>query len=334
MTTILELKEKIIRFCGRNEAYLMPVVKFLMSLAVFLTINRSIGYMERLGRLPVAVILALLCAVLPVSVMLFLASVLILLHLYALSIEVCLVGFLLFVVVYLLYFRFAPRYGFDVALSALCLKWGIPYVMPIGMGLLQRVYSVFALICGTVVYFFLDGVSENAAALGETASDAEGNAVSKVVVVLNQLVGNREMYLVLGVTAFTLIAVYVIRRLSIEYAWSVAIVSGSVIQAVSLIAGYALLDISGKTVQVLVGSVVSMLIAFVLQFFFFHLDYSRTERLQFEDDEYYYYVKAVPKVLVPRRQKKVKRFAGGDGGRDAPPKKKRDGDVYIDEDLF
>ena len=38
--------------------------------------------------------------------------------------------------------------------------------------------------------------------------------------------------------------------------------------------------------------------------FLFSVDYSRTERVQFEDDEYYYYVKAVPKVVVatPRRQ--------------------------------
>lgn len=32
-----------------------------------------------------------------------------------------------------------------------------------------------------------------------------------------------------------------------------------------------------------------------LEVFFFSVDYSRTENVQFEDDEYYYYVKAVPK---------------------------------------
>lgn len=35
---------------------------------------------------------------------------------------------------------------------------------------------------------------------------------------------------------------------------------------------------------------------FLIEFLCFNLDYSRTEKVQFEDDEYYYYVKAVPKV--------------------------------------
>ena len=46
----------------------------------------------------------------------------------------------------------------------------------------------------------------------------------------------------------------------------------------------------------------------VLQFFVFNVDYSRTEKVQFEDDEYYYYVKAVPKIVVARPEKKVKQI--------------------------
>ena len=38
------------------------------------------------------------------------------------------------------------------------------------------------------------------------------------------------------------------------------------------------------------------------------LDYSRVERVQFEDDEYYYYVKAVPKASVTQEDKKVKQI--------------------------
>ena len=52
----------------------------------------------------------------------------------------------------------------------------------------------------------------------------------------------------------------------------------------------------------------SLLLAVVLQFFVFNVDYSRTEKVQFEDDEYYYYVKAVPKIVVARPEKKVKQI--------------------------
>ena len=54
--------------------------------------------------------------------------------------------------------------------------------------------------------------------------------------------------------------------------------------------------------------ILSLLLAVVLQFFVFNVDYSRTEKVQFEDDEYYYYVKAVPKISVARPEKQDKQI--------------------------
>ena len=69
-----------------------------------------------------------------------------------------------------------------------------------------------------------------------------------------------------------------------------------------------MIGISGKIMGLVVGTLVSLAVAFLLEFLFFNLDYSRTERVQFEDDEYYYYVKAVPKTewLEKQRQKTKK----------------------------
>ena len=63
------------------------------------------------------------------------------------------------------------------------------------------------------------------------------------------------------------------------------------------------------------GTSISFLLGRVLQFFVFNVDYSRTEKVQFEDDEYYYYVKAVPKVTVARAEKKVKQINTQRNGR-------------------
>ena len=54
--------------------------------------------------------------------------------------------------------------------------------------------------------------------------------------------------------------------------------------------------------------IVSLLIAMIVEFFAFSVDYSRTEYTQFEDDEYYYYVKAVPKMSISIPDKKVKKI--------------------------
>ena len=163
--------------------------------------------------------------------------------------------------------------------------------------------------------------------------DEKDAATSKIVVALNQLLGNREMYLVLAIMVVTLVIVYIIRKMSIEHAWAVAIIFGILFEAVGMIAGNMVLGISGKTITILVGSIISCVIAFVIQFLFFNLDYSRTERLQFEDDEYYYYVKAVPKAIVAGTDKKVTRFSGKEE-QDRMTKKRFAEEMEIDEDLL
>ena len=116
------------------------------------------------------------------------------------------------------------------------------------------------------------------------------------------------MYLVLGIFIITTLIVYVVRKLDIEHSWTVAWASGILFEAIGLTAGYILLGISDKIAGVIIGSVISGVIAMIIQFLFFNLDYSRTERLQFEDDDYYYYVKAVPKKMVAVREVTVKHF--------------------------
>ena len=99
MTTLLELKEKLVRFYGKYEVYITPIVKFIVAFAALMTIDRNIGYMELVSSTPVALILGLLCAILPVGGTIFIAAVVILADMYALSIEVCLVALLLFVLI-------------------------------------------------------------------------------------------------------------------------------------------------------------------------------------------------------------------------------------------
>ena len=332
MTTLLEIKEKLIRFYGKNEIYLLPVIKFVFALFTFLMINNSIGYMKFISRTPVALILALVCSVIPVNGMIVLAALVSLLDFYALSLEVCLVGLLLFAVIYFIYFRFAPKSGFNAILTPICFKLHIPYIVPVGTGLLSEAYSVISVACGTVLYFFIRGVGENANALGSAAEESDSSA-SKIVIALNQLVGNKEMYLVLVIFVIAALMVYLIRRLDIENAWTIALMSGILFEMIGLTAGYLLLGISGRTVGVIAGSIVSGLIAFLIEFLFFNLDYSRTEKLQFEDDEYYYFVKAIPKSLVTEKDKQIKRF-NGNGERERLNKKKFAEEMEIDENLL
>ena len=159
------------------------------------------------------------------------------------------------------------------------------------------------------------------------------SSTSKITIVLNQLLMNKEMFLVIAVFAITTIVVYIIRRLDIDNAWMIAWISGILFETIGLISGYLLLGITGKVFGVIIGGIVSAVIAIALQFMFFNVDYTRTERLQFEDDEYYYYVKAVPKSVITGSQKKVKHFHKNEE-KERLTKKKFAQEMDIDEELL
>ena len=104
----------------------------------------------------------------------------------------------------------------------------------------------------------------------------------------------------------SIFVVYTVRRLSVDHAWKIAAASGAVVNIVVIVIGDIVFDIHTSYNMLIVGNIAAVVIGFIMEFFLFSVDYSRTERLQFEDDEYYYYVKAIPKISVTAPEKTVK----------------------------
>ncbi len=306
MTGLLELKEKLRGFYCKYDVFINPLGKFILAVCTFMIINQNIGYMAKLSSTTVTLALSLLCAILPVNAMLVLAGAVITLHLYALSLEVAVIGLLLFMIMFLVYFRFAPKDGFYVVLTPICFHLGAGPVMPMAAGLLSKAYTAVSIICGTILYYFLEGVKANASALGDSSEDA--TLTSKFTATINQLLGNKEMYLMIFAFTLTTLVVMLLRNLSVDYAWTIAIAIGLLMNFIVMFAGNILLGISGRTIDLVIGIGIAAAASFLLEFLFFHVDYTRTERVQFEDDEYYYYVKAVPKMYVAEKAKQVKKF--------------------------
>ena len=93
---------------------------------------------------------------------------------------------------------------------------------------------------------------------------------------------------------------------------------------------YFRLDID--VVTLIIYTVISVVIGLLLEFFVFGGDYTRTERLEYEDDEYYYYVKAGPKIYVAEKEKRVKKFNAKDHERIT--RRQLAEDMDIEEDLL
>lgn len=304
MSSLLEIRENIKKIYGQYEMYITPVLKFLLALLAIIMINSKLGYMDLLNNVFIVLMAAVACAILPWGCVLVLAALFVVGHIYALAMECAAIALAIFAIMFLLYFRFTPKDALLVLLTPICFFLKIPYLIPICAGLVCTPASVVAVGCGVVTHYMIDSVSESAVAM----AGAEGEVSSTFKLMLEGIIGNTAMIVTLFAFTVAIVVVYIIRKLSIDYSWSVAMFTGAVVDAMILLVGDLLLDTKISIVWLLVGSVLAVLVAKVLQFFVFNVDYSRTEKVQFEDDEYYYYVKAVPKVTVAPAAKTVKKI--------------------------
>ena len=192
-----------------------------------------------------------------------------------------------------------------VILTPILFVLKVPYVMPVAMGLLGGPASVVSVSFGVIISYMVEYTEMNATTI--TAMDAE-TMMTRLRFFMDGLIGNEAMIFTIVAFAITLILVYMLRRTSMDYSWMIAIAAGILTDIVILLLGDLLFDLNYSIIGIVFGSVVSAALCFVLQFLFFHVDYRRTENVQFEDDEYYYYVKAVPKITVSTPDKKVKKI--------------------------
>ncbi len=306
MSTLLEIRENLRDFYTKFEIYLTPLFKFLLALLTFVLLNSSLGYMTRLNNIIIMLILALMCSFLPVNFILLIDALMAVLHFYAVSLETAIVGGAVFLLLFLLYFRFSPKEAIAVALLPVFFGLKIPYLIPLALGLVGSVTSVVSAACGVVVYYLLIYVKENAAAI--SAMEGSENALARFRFLIDGMINNKTMYVLIMAFAATVVVVYLLRRLPVDYCWTIAIVIGSVVCIVAILMGDLSFETNISIMATVIGTLVSALLCKVLEFFVFNVDYSRTEYVQFEDDEYYYYVRAVPKNSVGKSKKTVKKI--------------------------
>lgn len=305
MIVLLEIKERLKSFYGRFAALMDALMKFAVSLAALILMNGNLGYLVKLKNPLIMLGLAAVCAFVPYGAISFLLGAVLLGHIYTVSIEFALLAGVFLVLIALLYYGLQPRDGYWLILTPIAFALRVPFVIPLLAGLSGSLVGVIPVCCGVAVYYIMLYVKQNA---GVLTNDAAVDITEKYVQLIRGLVSNQTMMVMIAVCALGILVVYLIRLLSVDYAWILAIVFGSVSQMAMVFAGDYLFGVQMPLQELLVGTLISLLIAGIYHFFVFAVDYSRTEYTQFEDDDYVYYVKAVPKVVVSRPDVRVQRI--------------------------
>lgn len=303
MITILELKEKIRNIYGKYDRYIVPAAKFFLALFSIMMLNISMGYMSKIKNPLIAVAIALLCAFLPNGFTIVLVSLFMLGHLYAVSAELAVVALCIFLIMYLLYFRFTPKLSYVLIITTILCWMRIPYLIPVVVGLTCGAVSIVPVSFGVIVYSIISTASNY-----ETAITTASNSMAKFSFIVESILDSNTLIINLVALLLSILVVYAIKRLSIENAWLYAICSGIGTEFIIFIAGKMLFSAKVDMLLLIVGCVIAFIIGYVLQIIFFNVDYKRTEYVQYEDDDYYYYVKAVPKVNLVNSDVKVKKI--------------------------
>ena len=293
MNVIARIREGIKSFYASYDVYIRPVLKFALAVLIFIAINDQLGYMNALNNLFVILILAVICAILPLNGIVVIGTILIVAHCFGLGLEVGGFALILYIVMALLYFRFVPKDAIILLLAPVAFRLDIPLLIPLTTGLLCGPVSAISVVCGLISWQFIHIVSTSIEPMKNSAT----TSLLDVLQAMPQELVSRDIILMMITFVVIMLVVTVIRKLLSSHSWEIAIIIGSVLYVFLMMTGSGILETEVETSALIFGTVVSALAALILEFFFYNADYSGSEYLQFEDDKYYYHVKVVPKIL-------------------------------------
>lgn len=305
MMYFLVIKEQIRRIYQNTSIYIDPVFRFFIALGVFLVINHQLGFNPSLNSLPLVLGMSVICAFTPATVLVLAAMAVIIGHVYAVSNVLAAFVAVIIIIIYCLFAKFTPNFGYVVLAVPILYYLKVPYCVPILLGMVATPVSAVAVACGVVIYYLIGVIKElNSATMGISVEDI----LNLYHTIIDTWLSNQDMIFAIFVFCVVVLVTYIIRKQEFNYAFEVAILAGGIVNILGFLIGNLGFDISVSLLQVTAGTLLSILIVYVIWFFRLTLDHTAIERVQFEDDDYYYYVKAVPKMKITAPEKNVKKI--------------------------
>ena len=264
MTGLIELKEKLKNFYAEHEVVMRPIVKFLAVLVSLVVIKSNIGYMNIINMWPVIIIISVVSAFLTWGMLVLVLAADIAVNIFSMSLELGALVFIVMLIMFLFFFRFTPKQGALLVLIPLAYFLKIPFVVPIAVGLICSPVSIVSVAFGTVLYYMIDVISNNATVITNSSDGTIGSA--SINAIINMMSNNKAMMLAVIASAITIMVVYIIRRATINNAWAVAIITGAIADFVITLVGSIMLNTKSSIFWIIIGMIISILLAFILQF--------------------------------------------------------------------
>ena len=240
MNKLFEIKGYLSKYYGKYSNIIDKMIKFVVALLSFTFINQNIGFSEIISNPFMAILLSVICMMLPSPMTIVLATIATLLQLLTLSVGATIVASALFLIMYGFYIRYAPGKAIIILLMPIAFMLHIPVAVPIVLGLIGSPICILPISMGTISYYLIDYVKSNTTLL-ETVG--ESTIIEQVSGYAQQILVNREMWCSIIAFAICLLLVYNVRRMSVDYSWEIAIIAGTLGNINAMAYGYIIMDI-------------------------------------------------------------------------------------------
>lgn len=296
MEYIYMIREYLKTIYAKFDIYIVSVAKFLLTFFTLSNINTELGFFDKFNDSAIVLLASLVCALMPWGVAVAVAAVFVLGHFYALSLELMGVMLIIFIVMFCMYLRFGAGDSIYIIITLLLFFINIPYIVPVFAGLTAGTVTVAVPVAfGIIIYYMVSFAAGNTDVLGAGGSSVE-EMLERFKFIIDNAFQDRLMILMIVAFAVTIVLVYMIRKLAIDYAWLIAVIFGVIVNIIIMLIGKAMMDVTISTASLVLGSILSIVLVIILQLFIFAVDYRKKVSVQFEDEDYIYYVKAVPKI--------------------------------------
>ncbi len=285
------MREDCRRFIGEKEIFIVMILKFLIALCMILTIKAGVTLQAPGGSIIIIAILGgALCAFLPSGFMAFFGAAECIYLAFGISLMLALFLGLLFAVIFFLVMLFFDDAPIITVIGALLCAVGLPFVMPVSLGLLKKPSASASACAGVLVFGALKWVSVAGSAL------SPGGDSSPLTLVSEAFKQDTAFIFTIVLTGCVTVMVSVIRRLPYAMSCYIAAASGIIVNLLApLIAGLTG-SVEIEPLSVMLSFLVSLASAGFIIFMDRSLGSARTEYLETEDEDYVYYIKAVPKT--------------------------------------
>ncbi len=309
MTGLLTVRDAIRDFIRKFDEIINPIFRFIFAMIVFNTINKQYGYFDLFNNKTIVFLLSVISALVPTTVMIFVAGFVIVANCFSVSLEVGICCAVLFIMMYCLYMRMFIKCGWILAIVPLLFLWDMEYAVPIIVAVFAGASGVVPAAFGVLIHYFTALVREVHGIVSAPVKDEDFMAYKYIV---DHLMKNKEMMVPMIAFAVVILITTLIYLMPFDYSWYVAIGVGGILNIIVFGIVGGKLGVTIETGVVVMGSLIGMLISAAIRLIKSLLDYSHKEVVQFEDDDYYYYVKAIPKYTSKREKKKALKKAEKD----------------------